>query len=158
MARRPHFDASCVLSFYAQTDLQGPTLEQYKPDAASMVFLDWSLVPWANLSHDSMRDTQRSSHRAQAPILIHTHRPPSEIPDLQRLQKPHGTRMRDRLPMIADLSCTTALMEATLSASLLLYLSLTSLSLSHLLSLQMLLLLLANPSPAQLPTQGLTKN
>ena len=113
MARGPHFDASCVLSFYAQTDLQGPTLEQYKPDAASMVFLDWSLVPWANLSHDSMRDTQRSSHRAQAPILIHTHRPPSEIPDLQRLQKPHGTRMRDRLPMIADLSCTTALMEAS---------------------------------------------
>lgn len=113
MARGAHFDASCVLSFYAQTDLQGPTLEQYKLDAASMVFLDWSLVPWANLSHDSMRDTQRSSHRAQAPILIHTHRPPSEIPDLQRPQKPHGTRMRDKLPMIADRSCTTALLKAS---------------------------------------------
>jgi hypothetical protein len=43
--------------FHAQTDLQGPTLEQYKPDAASMVFLGRSLVPWVNLSHDSMRDS-----------------------------------------------------------------------------------------------------
>ena len=82
MARGARLDLSYL---HAQTDLQGPTLEQYKLDAASMVFLDWSLVPWANLSHDSMRDTQRSSHRAQAPILIHTHRPPSEIPDLQWL-------------------------------------------------------------------------
>jgi hypothetical protein len=54
MARGARLDSSRLP---AQTDLQGPTLEHYKLDAASMVFLGWSLVPWVNLSHDSMRDS-----------------------------------------------------------------------------------------------------
>jgi len=53
MARGARLDSSRL---HAQTDLQGPTLEHYKLDAASMVFLGWFLVPWVNLSHDSMRD------------------------------------------------------------------------------------------------------
>jgi len=53
MARGARLDSSRL---HAQTDLQGSTLEHYKLDAASMVFLGWSLVPWVNLSHDSMRD------------------------------------------------------------------------------------------------------
>jgi hypothetical protein len=42
---------------FAQTDLQGLTLEQYKHEAASNVMLGWSLDPWMNMSHDSMRDS-----------------------------------------------------------------------------------------------------
>ena len=54
MARGTRLDSPRL---HAQTDLQGPTLEQYILDAASMVFLAWSLVTWVNLSHDSMRDS-----------------------------------------------------------------------------------------------------
>lgn len=54
MARGARLDASCL---HAQTDLQGLTLEHFKLDAASMVFLGWSLVPWVHLSRDSMRDS-----------------------------------------------------------------------------------------------------
>ena len=54
MARGARLDASRL---HAQTDLQGLTLEHFKLDAASMVFLGWSLVPWVHLSRDSMRDS-----------------------------------------------------------------------------------------------------
>ena len=103
MARGSRLDSSRL---HAQTDFQGPALEHYKLDAASMGLL-------GELVTRQHARQQRSSHPAQAPILIHTHQTPSEIRILcvrgLQQQRPHGTRMRDILLMIADLSSAAAL-------------------------------------------------
>jgi len=109
---------------HAQRDLQGPTLEQYtqtyrfKQGVAGRV----PVLMGEHVTRQHARQ-QRSSHRAQTPALIHSHWPLSEIPDQARSrlaglqQQPHGIRMRDRVFLIADLSCTTALLEDLASTS-----------------------------------------